>query len=158
MRRRSSQHRGFTLVEILIVVIIMGVLASIVIGLVGNSSDDAARTTFAQQIKAFARAAQVFALQTGDHIEDASTGVLPAGFGAYVERGKWENGTPIGGDWDSELNSFGFTSGLGVHFFNVTARDDAYMQKIDAVIDDGDLATGGFRKVASDRFYLILVP
>src|SRR5207247_479008 len=38
---RRPRHAAFTLVEILIVVIIMGILASIIIGLVGNSSRDA---------------------------------------------------------------------------------------------------------------------
>ncbi len=31
------------------------------------------------------------------------------------------------------------------------------MQQIDAAMDDGDLATGGFRKIADDRYYMVVV-
>jgi hypothetical protein len=31
------------------------------------------------------------------------------------------------------------------------------MQQIDAAMDDGDLATGAFRKIAGDRYYMVVV-
>jgi len=30
------------------------------------------------------------------------------------------------------------------------------MQQIDEITDDGDLATGAFRKIADDRYYFIV--
>ena len=75
-----------------------------------------------------------------------------------MQQNKWEGGTPIGGVWDAENNSFGLTSSIGVHFNGMgKTRDDAYMQQIDAAMDDGDLATGGFRKIAGDRYYMVVV-
>src|SRR5436305_1565391 len=41
IRSSRTLRRGFTLVEILIVVIILGILASIIIGLVGSTQKDA---------------------------------------------------------------------------------------------------------------------
>ena len=32
-------------------------------------------------------------------------------------------------------------------------RDDAYMTQVDSLFDDGNLSTGGFRKIAADRYY-----
>ena len=58
--------------------------------------------------------------------------------------------------WDTEFNDSGVTSAIGVHFWNVPPQDDAYMTIIDNMIDDGDLATGVFRKLAADRFYYII--
>jgi len=59
--------------------------------------------------------------------------------------------------WDSENNSFGVISALGVHFNGTgDTRDDAFMQQIDANLDDGDLATGGLQKIADDRYYFIV--
>ena len=53
--------------------------------------------------------------------------------------------------------NIGLTSALGVHFNGMgETRDDAYMSGIDAVVDDGNLSTGGFRKLAGDRYYFIL--
>jgi len=46
---------------------------------------------------------------------------------------------------------------IGVHFNGGgDTRDAAFMTEIDAILDDGDLATGSFRQTASDRFYLLL--
>ncbi len=57
-----------------------------------------------------------------------------------------------------EADSYGLTSALGVHFKNGTGdrKDDAYMQVIDAIIDDGDLSTGVFRKLAGRRYYFVV--
>jgi prepilin-type N-terminal cleavage/methylation domain-containing protein len=38
---RSYRRRGFTLIEILIVVVILGILATVVIGVFANASGDA---------------------------------------------------------------------------------------------------------------------
>jgi hypothetical protein len=72
----------------------------------------------------------------------------------------WTRLTPLGGVWDVEQGSFGVTSALGVDFVNGGGedRDDAYMLEIDRTCDDGDLATGQFRKIADGRYYYILVP
>ena len=161
MINRQSKNRvyrqGFTLIEILIVVVILGILASIVIAQFRNASDDAVRATFLINGKTFVEAAMRFQLDTGQFLEDSSSGALPAGFEQYVQAEKWVGGTPIGGVWDAELNSFGITSALGVHFNGSGAtRDDAYMAQIDAAVDDGDLATGSFRKIAGDRYYFII--
>ncbi len=162
MINRPSQNgvfrQGFTLIEILIVVVIVGILASIVIAQFRDASDDSMRATFLINGKTFVEAAMRFQLDTGQFLEDSSSGALPAGFEQYVQPEKWVGGTPIGGVWDAELNSFGITSALGVHFNGAgVTRDDVYMSQIDAAIDDGDLATGGFRRIAGDRYSFIIV-
>lgn len=157
MRQPRPSARGFTLVEILIVVVILGVLATIVIAQVAVSTDDTRGTTFAAQLKTFLNAEAVYRERTGNYLEDASSGVIPEGFETYIDRDKWENGTPIGGVWDAQADEDGVISAIGVHFNGVgTSRDAAYMLKIDRAIDDGDLSTGAFRQFAADRFYFVI--
>jgi hypothetical protein len=69
----------------------------------------------------------------------------------------WTNVTPIGGVWDTEFNDNGVTSALRIHFNGEgETRDDAYMQQVDAIVDDGNLATGGFQRLAAGRYYAII--
>jgi hypothetical protein len=50
--------------------------------------------------------------------------------------------TPIGGRWDIARDAHGITAGVGVHFDGAgKTRDDLYLQRLDAVIDDGATAT-----------------
>ncbi|MHC4081639.1 MAG: prepilin-type N-terminal cleavage/methylation domain-containing protein [Planctomycetota bacterium] len=150
--------RGFTLIEILIVVIILGTLASIVIAQFTGVSDDAEKTAFITSGRTFVDAAQRYRLDTG-RFPNGAPGQLPPGFGDYVTAHQWEGVTPIGGLWDSATDAYGFTASLGV-FFGAGApsphQDDAYMQKIDALIDDGDLTTGSFQKVANTRYFYVV--
>lgn len=154
---RTTQYRhGFTLVEILVVVVIMGILSMIVIPVFGDISGDSLRSAFVTDIKTYASAEAIYRFKTMSFLEDAASGVCPAGFEVYIDEAKWQAGTPLGGVWDAELNSFGITSGFGVHFQAGPRKDDAFMIEVDALLDDGDLATGIFRKIADDRYYFIV--
>lgn len=149
--------QGFTLVELLIVVVILAILAAIVVPSMSSSSDEARRARFAENLRAFVTTAQYAAAKNEDDIEDASSGVLPVELQPYIKALAWESGTPLGGVWDSEKSSFGVTSAIGVHFISGNAPDDAEMALADAIIDDGILTSGAFRKLADGRFYFVLV-
>jgi len=155
----AGQYGGkaFTLVEILIVVVILGILASIVILLVGTPQKESAQAAFITDLKSFSQSAILYHAKTGDFLEDASSGVLPAGFEDYVNPNSWTNPTPVGGVWDTEKDSYGIKSALGVHFNGVSqTEDDAYMIDVDSQFDDGDLLTGAFRKIDTGRYYYII--
>ena len=154
----NVNRNAFTLMEVLIVVMILGVLAAMIIAQFAGATDDAQRTAFIANGRIFREQAKHYQLDTGVFPEDASSGVMPDGFGYYVQQNMWEGGTPIAGVWDAELNSFGLTSSIGVHFNGTgQTRDDAYMLQIDEAMDDGDLDTGSFRKIAGDRYYMVVV-
>ncbi len=148
---------AFTLVEILVVVVILGILASMVFVFFDNPRRDTEQTAFAADGKSFLGAAILFFAKTGEFLEDGGSGELPAGFGEYIDVNAWTRMTPIGGVWDTEFEDNGVTSALGVHFNGTgPTQSDDYMTKIDAMVDNGDLATGGFRKLAPNRFYFVI--
>jgi prepilin-type N-terminal cleavage/methylation domain-containing protein len=155
---RNRLRQGFTLIEILVVVVILGVLASIVIAQFTGVSDDTERTAFITSGKIFVEAAHRYHLDHGS-FPNGAPGQLPDGFGDYVTAHQWESVTPIGGLWDSAEHAFGFTAALGV-FYGAGApsphRDDDYMRQIDEAIDDGDLSTGSFQRVAATRYFWVV--
>ena len=149
---------GFTLIEILIVVVILGILASVVMAQISGLHEDAEQAAFISSGQIFQEAAYRFYLDTGAYPEKRASGKLPDGFGYYITSQQWVGGTPIGGLWDMAADQYGFTSSLGIHFKNGSGprKDDAYMQQIDAAIDDGDLSTGIFQKVGGKRYHFVI--
>ena len=154
---RPKRRGAFTMIEILVVVVILGVLAAVVLPQFLGVGDDVREITFVTDARIFVEAAKRYMIDTGEYLEDSESGELPNGWEPYIQEDKWTSGTTIGGVWDVELDSFGIKFALGVHFNGEGAtRDDEYMQRIDARFDDGDLATGGFRKIGDDRYYCII--
>ena len=149
---------GFTLVEILVVVVILGILAAIVVASVRDATETTRQTAFASNIKLYNDAVTMFITETGMYPGDSSSGDCPAGFEEFLDCEEWERGTPIGGVWDVEFqDTAGVTCAFGVHFDGTgMTRDDAYMLVIDGMLDDGDLETGAFQRIAADRYYYIV--
>ena len=157
MSARRAAQRGFTLVEILIVVVILGVLAAMVVPSVASAVEGSREQAFVSSVRSMYDGAVLYMSRTGLYLEDSSSGTIPTGLGEFIDISDYEGGTPIGGVWDFEYNSMGITSGFGVHFDGTgETRDDAYMTEIDALFDDGDLTTGAFQQIASDRYYYII--
>jgi prepilin-type N-terminal cleavage/methylation domain-containing protein len=161
MKRRATppvgHAMGFTLIEILIVVVILGLLASIVIAQFTGVTVDAARTAFANNGRIFTEAAKRYELDYGIY-PNAAPGELPPGFGDYITAHQWTGSTPVGGIWDSGVNAFGVAASLGVFFPSSDPNnDDAYMLEFDEMFDDGNLDTGMFRKMSETRYYFIVV-
>ncbi len=65
---KSYRNRGFTLVEILIVVIILGILAAIVIPQFTNASQDARKNSLTSQLQTLRSQLELYKLQHRDEL------------------------------------------------------------------------------------------
>jgi len=74
---RNRNRKGFTLVEILIVVIILGILAAIVIPQFTNASQDARRSALASTVQSVRSQVELYKLQHGDALPDLVTNWTP---------------------------------------------------------------------------------
>ncbi len=154
--KRSRRCRAFTLIEILVVVLLLGILASIVIVRIKSPSDDAKRSVFTQNLRSFQQGLSLYRTSLNHYPPNAASGVCPDELVGYVDATAFAQPTPLGGSWDVETNASGILLGIGVHFNGAESQDDAFMVQIDRMLDDGDLATGYFRKLAADRYYAVL--
>ncbi len=150
--RRSA---GFTLVEIMIVVVIIGLLAAMALPAFGRVRSRSHAARFISDLRTFSQAFETYSAQNGNWPANAGTGALPAGMSnADIKISAWSTQrNSVGGrwNWDRNLN---VTAGISTTNATVT---DAFMTAIDRRIDDGDLTTGLFQKFDT-RFTYILEP
>jgi prepilin-type N-terminal cleavage/methylation domain-containing protein len=152
MKTRFSKT-GFTLVEIMIVVMIIGVLVAIALPAFSRARMNSQNVRFINDLRIATGAIESYVMEQGRYPADRNPGVIPVGLSAYLKNLHWEQTTPIGGQWDWDYNVFGAKAGISVYFGN-TAQDTR-MQDIDRRIDDGNLATGFFRKRSQGYVYVI---
>ena len=154
-RPHSRSKSGFTLVELLIVVVILAIIAAMAIPSLNAMTADTRQKAFAAELTILVEAAQRYHIRNDEHLPDTSSGVWPTEWDGYIREDQFESGTPLEGVWDFELNSFGVAAAVGAHF-NGTAPANADLVAVDQIMDDGDLTTGSLRLIASDRLYYVL--
>lgn len=152
-RSRGRRIEGFTLVEIMIVVLIIGLLATLSLPAFRRSRTAAQSNRFVSDLRTFSHAFENFSLQTGNWPAAAASGVVPTDMEEDIKVTVWRvPQNSIGGQWAWDRNDYGMVAGISVT--GVTAPDQQ-MERIDARIDDGDLTTGLFRKVGSRFIYIL---
>ncbi|MEO0475271.1 MAG: prepilin-type N-terminal cleavage/methylation domain-containing protein [Planctomycetota bacterium] len=148
---------GFSLIELIIVVVILGVLAAVAIPRLSRGSEGAGINAFVNEINNLSKVIDMYQVETGNKISDSQTGITPRELGDYLHATTWEGQTPLGGEWDLERDDSGVTLAVGVHYMrSSTSPDEDKLTRVDELLDDGDLSTGTFRKIASKRYYLVL--
>lgn len=86
MQSNRTTRSGFTLVEILIVVIILGILAAIVIPQFTNASQDARKSSLTSQLQTLRSQVELFKLQ---HRDNFPTGADNANAGVVTGTWNW---------------------------------------------------------------------
>jgi len=97
-KMKNLNQRGFTLIEIMVVVVILGILAGIVVPKLLERPEEARRTKAAVQIRSLEEALGLFKLDNGFYpateqglkalVERPSTGRIPSRFrdGGYIKK------------------------------------------------------------------------
>jgi prepilin-type N-terminal cleavage/methylation domain-containing protein len=152
-RSRRISPRGFTLVEIMVVVVIIGLLAALAIPAFQRAQRASQNARVINDFRVFAQAFEVYNSQNGSWPPNASAGQLPTGISKDFKEDVWKaQSNSIGGRWNWDWNRPEFVAGISISGYTCT---DAQLQEIDARLDDGNLSTGAFRKL-SDRVSFIL--
>lgn len=151
-RRPARTARGFTLLELSIVLFIISVVAALAIPAVKQASLEARAGAVVNDLRVFSGAFQNYATEHGDWpAGDVAPGEFPPGMAGLLSRTGWERVTPIGGRYTWAPNSLqqGERYHAVIVISSVAGQDVSaerkQLEQIDRRIDDGNLDTGNFR-------------
>ena len=108
---RPSLQRGFTLVEILIVVVILGILAAIVTPQFANATEQAQKTAMADQIAKIRRAVAIYTIRNDSVKPNITAGV--GTWGALIAPGSPYMRQPPVNNWVNGPNARTIIIGAG---------------------------------------------
>jgi len=127
MFAKKLDTQGFTLIELMVVLVILGVLASLIVPRIMSRPEEARRIKARVDIQSLETALKLYNLDNGDYptteqglqalVEPPATGILPKNWreGGYLEKGKvpedpWDNDYVYlspGSHGDFDLMSYG---------------------------------------------------
>jgi prepilin-type N-terminal cleavage/methylation domain-containing protein len=108
--QRVGAH-GFTLVELMIVVLIISVLATITVPAVQRIQRKAKATTIMNDFRVFGAAFDTYAQEMGGWPAETAAGVFPPEMAQRMNQTAWLRKTPMGGqyNWENNQMHFGVT-------------------------------------------------
>ena len=143
---------GFSLIEIMIVVTLIGILASLAVPLHTRLTTRAKHTMFRNDLRAASQALEIYATDKGDWPPDGADG-WPAPVMDYLPPpNRWNLPTPVGGHWSWRRDIDGANAAVRV---SGQQGGEAEAIALDKLIDDGVLTAGLFRGSSDHLLYIL---
>jgi len=153
IRGNKTKVRGFTLIELMIVIAIVGLLASIAIPSYQNYVKRAQMAETGVKLGAWAREIKMWKAVMGRYPNDSHIVLPPDAPGLSIDVNEWLAPTILGGNWNWEgPDNYPYA---GIAILGATAPIEEIVQ-FDRMMDNGDLTSGKFRQTPNGRYTYIL--
>ena len=151
----NDRRRGFTLVEMVIVVLIVGILAGVASPRFLDVGQDAAEQATVTQVLEIFRAAELFRAERGVWPKNSEAGEFPADLKGQLPEMLFIEPGPLGQpyDWNGEgttMPTLGVSLAEGI--------PTSIQQSIDNQYDDGNLKTGWITVTTDKQLNFELAP
>ncbi|NIO07862.1 MAG: prepilin-type N-terminal cleavage/methylation domain-containing protein [Deltaproteobacteria bacterium] len=156
--KKHKTNQGFTLIEMLVAIGILGVLAAIAAMAYNNYREKAKLGVIATDLRTFGISFEGYRSFNGcyppDSHNDAPYNLKP-GYGTedYLPIGAWINPPSWGGfyNWEGpDIYTY-----AGISLFGTSASNST-MLRLDKIMDDGSLSTGNFQQTPNNRYTYIV--
>jgi len=160
--RKLPGAGGFTLVEIMVVVVIAGILAVIAIQEVRRIEINSRSSRVANDLRIFAGGFAAYAQQFGTYPPTTLGGVIPAGMAPFLKTSNWTLPSAIGGyfAWESNVTIAGkhYNGCILIETYNGNSvtTDKDQLTDLDKRIDDGNLSKGSFFKQNANHMVYVV--
>jgi len=139
----ARRARGFSLIELIIVVSILAILAALALPKFSNAKDDSRVAAVASNVHQIINAIQQHETTNGTLPGTAAEGVLPTGLDEQLPEGVFSD-TEFGGSyqWVNDND--------GARLMIIEASTTDLFADLDEMLDDGDSGTGNVRYTGDD--------
>jgi len=152
----NTTRNGFTLIEMVVVIMVIGVLAAMVVPKFAGAHTDATVVAAGEDILAMTQALENHKSTKGFWPVDTATGVSPPEITAnFKGSSPFEKPCPIGSAYDYDNQSVGSVKVITIALKSTIALPGPTIvdaQALDEFIDDGVLNTGRFRSTSSGSY------
>lgn len=159
--QRIHRVHGFTLVEVMVVVVIIGLIAALAVPGYRRITLRSKATALVNDIKSYSAVFTQYSLQNGRWPAEVDPGQVPAEVADSLGSG-FTRPSPIGGlyDWDQDVAPNGFNTKAAITVATAGGHamtdDLELVEMVDEIMDDGNLTTGNVRLGSTNGLVFIL--
>jgi prepilin-type N-terminal cleavage/methylation domain-containing protein len=142
---------GFSLVELAVVVLIIGILAAVSVPALMKNALNARSSAVLNDLRVYAGAFQAYAQEHGDWPPGGGApGTFPPGMEGYLNQTNWSRISPIGGYYQFATQSpqaggrYAAVIIISTVGTSAVSSDFNQLSDIDRKLDDGNLGAGNF--------------
>lgn len=150
MKNIRNSESGFTLIEMMIAVAIIGVVAAVAIPAYKEHMLKAELVETATKLDSYVKRLEVYRLEYGVYPNDSHR-AEPVGLTMPDD---WMEATRLGGRFNWEGPDQYPYAGISIEGASLRPLDEFMI--LDKILDDGNLATGKFRKTGNGRHTYVL--